>query len=262
MSVVPAGVEPTFPGCKPGVVAIGPRDRQILLDADVTNARCWSSKAMARFLAMRPSTGAEGEGLEPPNDLRRRLFSRQVPHPAGCLPFSVLLILRIGNSLTKYSDQRSRLFINCAVAQTGWRPCRPTSCGGWNRTNIETFKASCPTVRRPRMISAWARVPCGSRTHLARCFDSRMINCSAGGPSVTWRISQVARASKKAWDLCRSVKGTRTRSSGGRNRTSNHRLNRPPPYRLATPDHLCVIPIFRRKAPSGSRTHTSCMASR
>ena len=27
-------------------------------------------------------------------------------------------------------------------------------------------------------------------------------------------------------------------SSGGRNRTSNHRLNRPQPYRLATPDYV------------------------
>ena len=32
------------------------------------------------------SPKAEGEGLEPPSDSRRRLFSRQVPHPAGCLP--------------------------------------------------------------------------------------------------------------------------------------------------------------------------------
>jgi hypothetical protein len=42
----------------------------------------------------------------------RHLFSRQVPHPAGSLPFS--------------------------------------SCGGWNRTNIKTFRASHPAVRRPR----------------------------------------------------------------------------------------------------------------
>ena len=31
-------------------------------------------------------SSAEGEGLEPPSGSRRRLFSRQVPHPAGCLP--------------------------------------------------------------------------------------------------------------------------------------------------------------------------------
>jgi hypothetical protein len=30
---------------------------------------------------------AEGEGLEPPSGSRRRLFSGQAPHPAGCLPF-------------------------------------------------------------------------------------------------------------------------------------------------------------------------------
>ncbi len=31
---------------------------------------------------------AEGEGLEPPSGSRRHLFSRQVPHPAGCLPLA------------------------------------------------------------------------------------------------------------------------------------------------------------------------------
>ena len=31
---------------------------------------------------------AEGEGLEPPSGPCRHLFSRQVPHPAGCLPLA------------------------------------------------------------------------------------------------------------------------------------------------------------------------------
>lgn len=30
---------------------------------------------------------------------------------------------------------------------------RSLSCGGWSRTNIETFRASHPAVRRPRSIS-------------------------------------------------------------------------------------------------------------
>jgi hypothetical protein len=59
-------------------------------------------------------SSAEGEGLEPPSGPCRRLFSRQVPHPAGCLP--------------------------------------TTSCGGWNRTNIKAFRAPRPTVRRPRIV--------------------------------------------------------------------------------------------------------------
>jgi hypothetical protein len=31
---------------------------------------------------------------------------------------------------------------------------RCLSCGGWSRTNIETFRVSCPTVRRPRRIDS------------------------------------------------------------------------------------------------------------
>src|SRR5688500_7564143 len=32
------------------------------------------------------------------------------------------------------------------------------SCGGWNRTNIKTFKASRPTVRRPRNRRAMTQI--------------------------------------------------------------------------------------------------------
>jgi hypothetical protein len=48
--------------------------------------------------------------------LHRHLFSRQAPHPAGWLP---LLCTK--------------------------------GCGGWNRTNMKTFRTSRPTVRRPRI---------------------------------------------------------------------------------------------------------------
>ena len=56
---------------------------------------------------------AEGEGLEPPSGSHRHLFSRQAPHPAGCLPSS--------------------------------------SCGGWNRTNglLGQGQASLPTATTP-----------------------------------------------------------------------------------------------------------------
>jgi hypothetical protein len=113
-SVVPDGVEPSFPGCRPGVVGrwtTGPLQVEspgvapefpachagvFLLDHDPMRRKPWDSNPQA----------APG----------RHLFSGQVPHPAGWLP---LLCIK--------------------------------SCGGWNRTNIKTSRTSRPTVRRPRI---------------------------------------------------------------------------------------------------------------
>ena len=83
-SVDPLGVAPRFPACGAGV-----------------------------FLLDHGPVKAEGEGLEPPSGPCRHLFSRQVPHPAGCLP--------------------------CA------------SCGSWNRTNglLVQSQALLPTVTVP-----------------------------------------------------------------------------------------------------------------
>ena len=58
---------------------------------------------------MTPCTQRKPWDSNPQTVLNRHLFSRQAPHPAGWLPLS--------------------------------------SCGGWNRTNMKTFRASHPTVR-------------------------------------------------------------------------------------------------------------------
>ena len=55
IKVVPDGIEPSFPGCEPSVVAVGPRDY----------------------------VQAEAVRLELTSGLSRHLFSRQAPHPAG-----------------------------------------------------------------------------------------------------------------------------------------------------------------------------------
>ena len=55
VQVVPDGIEPSFPGCEPSVVAVGPRD----------------------------CVQAEAVRLELTSGLCRHLFSRQAPHPAG-----------------------------------------------------------------------------------------------------------------------------------------------------------------------------------
>ncbi len=94
-SVIPDGIEPSFLGCKPSVVPLD-HGTELLVDPPGLapgSAVCGTGV----FLLNDEPDKAEGEGLEPPNGSRRRLFSRQVPHPAGCLPSA--------------------------------------SCGSWNRTN-------------------------------------------------------------------------------------------------------------------------------
>ncbi len=155
---------------------------------------------------------AEGEGLEPPNGLRRRLFSRQVPHPAGCLPLNF-------TSSGGWNRTNDLLVQSQALLPTATTPdhshtdhydTRSRKRLGEKESNLRLLVQSQTAYRWP--IPDRVRVPCGSRTHLARL---------------------------EAWSLCRSAKGTlQYQSSGGRNRTSNLRLNRPPPYRLATPDRV------------------------
>ncbi len=48
----------------------------------------WVGTSHAANYTRHAQFSAEGEGLEPPSGSRRRLFSRQVPHPAGCLPLA------------------------------------------------------------------------------------------------------------------------------------------------------------------------------
>ena len=124
---------------------------------------------------------AEGEGLEPPSGPCRRLFSRQVPHPAGCLPTA--------------------------------------SCGGWNRTNIKAFRAPRLTVRRPRRRSiSPTRV---GATVFAKSSGGRnrtcglLIQSQASLPAATTpdqpRVpcgNRTRLASLEGWSLCRSAKGT------------------------------------------------------
>ena len=129
-----------------------------------------------------------------------------------------------------------------------------------------------------------SRVPCGSRTRLASlvgwciCRSAKGTCREAEGegvePSRPLSSSRFERGAIANWLALPFSKG-----SGGRDRTSNHRLNRPPPYRLATPDRASqdgrirtddlVRPrhaesqTFLRpesRAPSGSRTGRRCAA--
>jgi hypothetical protein len=106
--IVPDGVEPSFPVCRTGVVAVGPRDckwthwesHPDLNRAELVSS-CWT---------MSPS--------------RRKSWDSnpQAALATDCFQDSVLI---------RPDDFRS-------------------SCGSWNRTNIKTFRASRPTVKRSR----------------------------------------------------------------------------------------------------------------
>ena len=122
-AVVPDGVEPSFPGCGPSVVAVGPRDRMFKWSHRESHPDLQRAELAPSCWTMTPrSLSAEAVGLEPTSDsvaaaclpsrfltnsdgfryrcsprrkpwdsnpqaaARRHLFSRQAPYPAGWLP--------------------------------------------------------------------------------------------------------------------------------------------------------------------------------
>jgi hypothetical protein len=62
-------------------------------------------------------------GLEPTNAIKRHLFSKQAPYPAGWFPHTIFFLTPVA--------------MGC-------------QCESWNRTNTTTFRASRPAIRRSR----------------------------------------------------------------------------------------------------------------
>ena len=123
--VVPDGIEPSFPGCRPSVVAVGPRDRVSQVEspgvAPGTDAQRWSlqlAELASSCWTMTPMCFMQRKPWDsnPQAALCRHLFSRQAPHPVGWLPFIKL----------------RRLESNRAPPRSG---------------GPKTFRASHPTVR-------------------------------------------------------------------------------------------------------------------
>ncbi len=99
---------------------------------------------------------------------QRQPFSKRCPHPAGCLPF-----VRVhSHSAPDGIRTRNDLIDNQVPFPEGLKGMQSNnlfathtsghherllhrynyeSCEGWNRTSISMFKASDPTVRRPRI---------------------------------------------------------------------------------------------------------------
>ena len=74
----------------------------------------------------------------------RRLLSKQVPQPFGWLPYRSLRRRKPWDSNPQAVFNR-HLFSRQAPHPAGWLPW--SSCGGWNRTNMKTFRASHPAIR-------------------------------------------------------------------------------------------------------------------
>jgi hypothetical protein len=116
--VVPDGVEPSFPVCKTGVVAVGPRDCQWthweshpdLKRAELVSS-CWTMSPLRRK----------------PWDSNPKSLSRPTVFK---------------------------------TASSSGRMTSVLSCGSWNRTDIKTFRASRPTVRRSRKCIFFLLPPC------------------------------------------------------------------------------------------------------
>ena len=149
--------------------------RAVILVSGPTQSCTEISSVRSWCLPVGPWARSSGRrGTRTPKRACRRLFSRQVPHPAGCLPCS--------------------------------------SCGGWNRTNIKAFRAPRPTVRRPRIIHSRHAChekarreglepsPPASKAGRLPLSDPRLLRVSCG--------SRTHLASLEGWYLCRSVKDT------------------------------------------------------
>jgi hypothetical protein len=111
--VVPDGVEPSFPVCRTGVVAVGPRDCAFKWTHWESHPDLKRAELVSSCWTMSPS--------------RRKPWDS-----------------------TNKSLMRPAVF---KTASSSGRMTSVVSCGSWNRTNIRTFRASRPTVRRSRNCS-------------------------------------------------------------------------------------------------------------
>ena len=86
--VVPDGIEPSFPGCRPGVVAVGPRDRVSQVESPGVAPGSPACGADIVLLDHDPDvflSGSRGARTHK-RQTCRRLLSKQVPQPFGWLP--------------------------------------------------------------------------------------------------------------------------------------------------------------------------------
>jgi hypothetical protein len=181
--IVPDGVEPSFPVCKTGVVAVGPRDckwthwesHPDLKRAELVSS-CWT---------MSPSCGSW-------NRTNIKTFRASRP--------------------TVRRSRNCCFFCYRPALGRHWRPSSVASSGGRNRTYgiLIQSQASLPTATTPEWNCIF-KVPCGNRTRLA---------------------------SLEGWNLCRSAKGTRS----GRGESRTHKAYRSTVFETAAIASWLALP--------------------
>ena len=150
-SVIPDGIEPSFPGCEPSVVAVGPRDgvfqwthpeshRDLRLATPASS--CWT---------MSPCSERRFARKHAPKDLN----PDQLVWNQSCCHYTRGVCCFSGSRETRTHKR----FAPPPVFKTGSSSGRMTSvlssCGSWNRTNglLVQSQASLPSATTPQCLS-------------------------------------------------------------------------------------------------------------
>ena len=169
--MVPDGLEPSFSGCKPGVVAAGPRDQ---IESGLTGTRTrpaqiewgWHATPASSCWTMSPSCKAEAVGLEPTTVFTAPVF-------------------KTGPSSSRVTSNscggRTRT-CGPVVQSNGFLPTETTPHRAKGRAGLEPARrcltGTCSAAELPTRI----RVPCGTRTHnglfVRTCSRGRLLNQS------------------------------------------------------------------------------------
>jgi hypothetical protein len=142
--IVPDGVEPSFPVCRTGVVAVGPRDRAFKWTHWESHPDFKLAELVSSCWTMSPSRWKLDHRCAAVPD-----SNPQVACATEC--FKQCCCYR-GPAFFLLTSRRACLASVCMTSVL--------SCGSWNRTNIKTFRASRPTVRRSRNVFFFLLPPC------------------------------------------------------------------------------------------------------
>ena len=128
------------------LVAVGPRDRVFQVESPGVAPGSPACDAGVVLLDHDPCSPSGSRGTRThKRHVCRRLLSKQVPHQFGWLPLSLFAKAEaVRLELTSGSSTATCFQGRLLIRPDGFR-C--SSCGGWNRTNMKTFKASHPAVR-------------------------------------------------------------------------------------------------------------------
>jgi hypothetical protein len=224
--VVPDGIEPPLPGCRPGVVAAGPRDRVSQVDSPGFAPGFPTCGAGVFLLDDEPLFDkAEAVGLEP---------------TSGAMPPPVFKTGSSSGRMTSVIGLQN-------------------SSGGWNRTNglLVQSQASLPTATAPEQ-NGFQDIQFHAKVR-GEGFEPPQPGSKPGGlpladPRVTRSKvpsgSRTRLASLEGWHLCRSAKSTHDQQSGkGGSRIL--KAHRSTVFKTAAIANWLVLPFSSKAAVAG-----------